>query len=239
MPRTHYKVWSVGAPVGQGITGAMRIGIATIAKTSSAQFPRAVANELICNHLARTLMLPCPPGALIEHAQLLYFAALDFNVRGQSLPPANPILIVHQNPELAWGIILFDVLIMNEDRHTSNISHDRPSNDIQIFDHSHALLGPAGLPTPIGFARVNGLSIGNHCLAKNISLPFGFDKWVKRINLIPDYAIEDIVAEAIPTGLPPGDASLYVDALKFRRGCIENLVRSNLVAFPLLPQGAI
>ncbi|MCB9654160.1 MAG: hypothetical protein H6729_08540 [Deltaproteobacteria bacterium] len=49
-----------------------------------------VANELIAEHLARALLLPIPPGFIIEHKGKPHYVSLNFNLSGEDLPPANP-----------------------------------------------------------------------------------------------------------------------------------------------------
>lgn len=129
MPLTAYKVWAVGSPVGIGVTQAINVGLAAIAKKATSTDPYIVSNETICNQIAQILLLPCPPGSLLFRAGEQYFASLNFNIGDLTLPPADPGVIVDLHVELSWGIILFDVLCMNADRHTGNISHDQSTND--------------------------------------------------------------------------------------------------------------
>src|SRR5258708_35918019 len=114
--------------------------MAGIAKKSKANEPHIVGNELVCNMLGRMLLLPCPPGALLENNGEVYFCSLDFNMAGQALPPAPAAIIVSEAPELSWGVTLFDILVMNPDRHPQNISYNLQTKDVTIFDHSHAFL---------------------------------------------------------------------------------------------------
>jgi hypothetical protein len=165
MPVSNYRVYGWGPPVGIGITGAQNVIIAGIAKKSSAQDPYAIANEIICSAIARQLLLPCPPGAMLDKSGEPYFFSLNFNLAGQALPPVDPVVIATQNPRLAWGIILFDSLVMNFDRHKGNIAHDTGTNRIQIFDHERAFLHAGQLDITTTFANAYGkLCIGDHCL---------------------------------------------------------------------------
>src|SRR5438128_655766 len=139
MPATSYKIWAMGAAVGQGAMASLHVGVAGVAKAANAGEPYAVASELICGYLARAVLLPIPPGFIIENAGVKHHVSLNFNLAGQALPPANAAAIVANHPSLAWGIVLFDVWVLNGDRHNGNIAYDQPSNRVQIFDHSHAL----------------------------------------------------------------------------------------------------
>ena len=101
----------------------------------------------------------------MEHGGERYFFSLDFNLAGAALPPIRPVEVCATIADLAWGIILFDVLVMNGDRHRENISYDKPSGRTAIFDHSHAFLGTHGdINTRLSSGK-DTLQIGNHCLA--------------------------------------------------------------------------
>lgn len=165
MSRNVYKIWAMGSPVGLGVTNSVHVGIAGIAKKSSTAFPYIVANEIVCNRIAQALLLPCPPGALTQHNGDTYFFSLDFNLAGMALPPASPISVIAHDPELAWRIILFDILVMNGDRHSQNISFDRTTSTVQIYDHGHAFAGPTGDAEINLLAKSSQLAISNHCLA--------------------------------------------------------------------------
>jgi hypothetical protein len=195
MSASKYKIWAIGAPVDDGVSGSIHAGMATVAKKANANEPNIVINELFCNLLARGLFLPCPPGALMENAGDDYFCSLNFNLAGQSLPPSPIPTVVANCPELCWGILLFDVLVMNPDRHNKNLSYDRTSHRIQIFDHSRAFLP---LKTTIDSAIADNtgtLGFRGHCLKNEISSMDGFDFWVQRIRAMPDYFIEETIRE--------------------------------------------
>jgi hypothetical protein len=159
MPATSYKVWAWGPPVGIGATGACYVGVAGVANKATAAEPFIVANEIFCNSI------------------------LDFNLAGQALPPVTASTIVAAFPRLSWGIILFDMLVMNGDRHGQNIAHDTATQKVQIFDHSHAFLRPQGDIAATLAANDGNLGFGGHCLAQEIDTFDGFDIWNERIKL--------------------------------------------------------
>lgn len=239
MSVTGYKVWAVGSPVGIGVTGAINIGFAAIAKKSTIDEPHIVSNELICNYIARSLLLPCPPGALLSYNDDSYFATLNFNVGGLALPPADPTILTKEQTSLSWGIILFDTLCMNADRHVWNISHNQTTKEVQIFDHTHAFVGTNGNVSTTLADRVDLLSIGRHCLAGEIQGGDGYQMWCDRIKTLPEFFIEGIIADAWDVGILPAYKNQCVDSLLKRRNRIENLIQDNLGSFPNLPHGAI
>lgn len=239
MSRNLYKLWSFGPAVGIGVTGAMNVAMSGIAKKATASQAFVVSNEVVCNGLARALLLPCPPGALLEKDNEIYFFSLDFNLAGHALPPVVPAAVVRQNPSLAWGITLFDAFVMNADRHVSNMSHDRITHSIQIFDHSHAFLGSGGDLVSNLERRRTAISIGSHCLAPELNSSSGFAGWCARIKAVPDFYIDGIVDAACDVGIPSEHKALCSDVLKYRRDNIDELVRANSANFPKLPAGAI
>lgn len=238
MPATSYKVWAWGPPIGIGATGACYVGIAGVAKKATAAQPYIVANEIFCNSMARILLLPCPPGATLDKAGEPYFFSLDFNLAGQALPPASASAIVALDPRLAWGIILFDMLVMNDDRHSMNISHDTAAQKVQIFDHSHAFLRPQGDISATLAANDGNICIGGHCLAQEINTFDGFDIWNERIKQIPDYFIEGLVEACSLVGLPDAHKNVCTDFMKKRRSELEDILDNNLASFPKLPKVA-
>jgi hypothetical protein len=141
MPATKYKLIAVGPQAAASATAPVHVHLAGIAKKATSGQPYIVANELVCGRIAGALLLPCPPGALMQKDVDTYFFSLDFNIAGETLPPVSASALVAKNPRLAWGIIVFDAFVMNGDRHPGNIAHDTSTDKIQIFDHSHAFVG--------------------------------------------------------------------------------------------------
>lgn len=236
MPASKYKIWAVGAALQDGVSDSIHVGMASVAKKANQAEPNIVINELICNQLARAIFLPCPPGALIENAGADYFCSLNFNLSGQSLPPSPIGVVLANHPALCWGIIMFDVLIMNPDRHNRNLSYDRVTDRVQIFDHSRAFLP---LQTTIDAAiaqNSNGLGFQMHCLKNEIATMDGHDFWAARINAIPDYFIEEAVSEICAIGFPSDKKALTIDFLKQRRSNIASIIKNNIASFPKLPK---
>lgn len=235
MPSTLYKVWAWGPEVSSGVTDARHLGITTVAKKSSEHSPYIVANELVCNAIARCLFLPCPPGALVEKDGEPWFASLNFNLAGQALPPADARAVATTFPRLSWGIILFDAFMMNADRHDENISYDTTSQTVQIFDHSHAFVQDGGDITQFLTDNVDNIHIHAHCLAQEITERDGFDFWLDRIGQIPDYFIEEAIGAATAVGLPMERRDDCVDFFKRRRTDLGRIVRNHMGHFPELP----
>jgi hypothetical protein len=236
MPATNYKVWAWGSPTKLGATDSCHVGIAGVAKKATPATPYIVANEIFCNSIAKILLLPCPPGATLDKSGEPYFFSLDFNLAGMALPPVSAAAIVALDPRLSWGIILFDMLVMNGDRHGQNIAHDTATQKVQIFDHSHAFLRPQGDIAATLAANEGNLCIGSHCLAPEINTFDGFDIWNERIKQIPDYFIEGLVEACSLVGLPDAHKNACTDFMKKRRYELEDILNKNLASFPKLPK---
>jgi hypothetical protein len=169
-----------------------------------------------------------------------YFFSLNFNLAEQSLPPADADEIVRTDPRLAWGIILFDCLIMNPDRHTGNIYHDNSTNRVQIFDHERAFMqsGRTNVTDILNDLNEN-LGIGGHCLAQKITDIDGQEMWLERISKIPDFFIEEVIESATRVGLPKGSKSDCIDFMKNRRSKIETLMQKQANLFPNIRRNEI
>jgi hypothetical protein len=235
LPASKYKVWAWGAPLGQGATGSVYVGLSAVAKKATAGAPHIVGNELACNIIARMLLLPCPPGALLQKNGDVYFCSLDFNTAGHALPPIDPAVVVGELPELSWGVTLFDVLIMNSDRHRQNISFDTTTKEVTIFDHSHAFMTPNGDVDATLGANKGHLAIGGHCLAAELNTWNGFAAWIDKVKLLPDYCLEGAVDAACKIGIPQGKKVPIYDFLRARRDALDAIVTNNKASFPKLP----
>lgn len=236
MSASRYKIWAVGQPVGDGVSGSIHVGIAAIAKKANTAEPNIVINELLCNLLARSLFLPCPPGALLDNSGETYFCSLNFNLAGQSLPPTPIPTVIAEFPELCWGILLFDILVMNPDRHDRNLSYDRSTKQIQIFDHSRAFLTLKETIESRIADNTGKLGFSGHCLKPEINTMDGFDHWAKRTKSIPDYVIEETVTAVCELGFPKDKRAIAVEFFKNRRNNIDSIVLNNLGEFPKLPK---
>lgn len=72
MPAAKYRVIAVGPQIAQTATAPVYVSIAGVGKKALPGQPYIVSNELICSSIARALLLPCPPGALMESGNSTY-----------------------------------------------------------------------------------------------------------------------------------------------------------------------
>ncbi len=191
--------------------------------------PFVVINELVCWHLAQALLLPIPPGFLIEHDAVPHYVSLNFNLAGEELPPADAADVVAADPALACGIVAFDAWLLNADRHPGNIAHDAATGRVQIFDHANAFLGKGRAHLEV---LKGSLDISNHCLVRELRTPAGFSHWLPRMAAIPRYYIEDVVRSTMELGLSADDAGFCIDVLETRRRALPEMLRRSRDAFP-------
>lgn len=191
--------------------------------------------------------LPVPPGAIVHapgNALAEYwFASLDFNLTGHSLPPVDVDDCVAQLPDLSTGLLLFDILVANCDRHAGNFAVDflaAGDPQMSVFDHGHALFGFIDgqgaqrltvLRDRLG-ASGGSVTTGNrHCLLDVLNTSDHFVKWLDRIAALPDFFIEDRCRAALGLGIGDSEASAAIDFLKFRRDNLRAVLNNHRPEF--------
>ncbi len=178
------------------------------------------------------------------------FASLDFNLTGVALPPVDPFQCAGTFPDLSAGLLLFDILVANCDRHRGNLSADLLAKPPQmnVFDHSHALFGfHAGQ----GEARLGelrdrlGVSGGSHthgnrhCLLDVLTTADYFAKWIDRIAKIPDFFLEDACGDVVGLGITDTEAKAGVDFLKHRRDDLRRIIETGKAEFRGISQWSL
>ncbi len=251
MPLGAYRIAAVGAQVGIGVAGSVNLSVGAVGKGNGPNAEYCIANELICGEIGRFLRLPIPPGGIVTsaHHPALY-ASLDFNLAGVALPPVNPAQCFNLLPRPATGLLLFDILIANSDRHAGNLSLNTAINPPQmnIFDHSHALLGHQhGLGEQRVHALAGHLAVtggpwtgGNrHCLLDVVSVDQHFSLWIDRITALPDFLIEEICEDARPFGITAAESLAVQTFLKDRRNTFTALIQNHQADFPAIQNWSI
>jgi hypothetical protein len=239
------RVTWIGEPIGAGVTDGRLASVPVVLKTNCIAAPYCIANELVCGGIGRFLGLPIPAGAVCHSnspSHQLGYVSLNINLLGDTLPPVNVTLCAKQLPDLSTGVLLFDVLIGNADRHGRNLSVDwnvKPPV-MSIFDHGHALFGKdAGqavhrlemLRNRLGISGGSRTRGNRHCMLDQIDSDTYFGLWFERIHQIPGYVIDDL-CDQIPTlGCKPDEAKAAAEFLKYRRTNIESIVLANKAEF--------
>jgi hypothetical protein len=144
------------------------------------------------------------------------------------------------------GIVLFDILIANGDRHRGNLNLDNSQNPprLTVFDHSHALFGSvngSGHSRLITLGDKLGINDGNrHCLLDAIKNDSHFREWLGRISSLPNYLIDGACDATVPLGMITAlEARTAKDFLKRRKNEIETLISANKVEFTSISQWSL
>lgn len=237
-----YSTLKIGAAVGKGALQSRHGELHAIMKNSEV-LKYCVPNEFICAEIGRFLGLPVPPCGLMYiqgHVPEHWFASLNFNLTATNLPPVDPGMCVKEVEDEVTGLVLFDVLIANDDRHRDNLYLDTSQKPprLSIFDHSHALFGAKNGE---GQKRLNDqkdkLAVGTHCLLEHLSSNKFFRKWYDRINGLPKYLIDDACDSTVPLGMiSAAEAEAAKVFLTHRKASIEELVKANKPEFKGIQQ---
>lgn len=199
--RIMHRLLAVGDQTGIGVTKVRTSTVLAYVKPVAGYI---AANEIICGEIARFLRLPVPVFGLAHtgvRGQPTLFCSLSFNFSNEDLPPVQADQVIALAPELSAGILVFDALVGNTDRHTGNLAMDvRPGNppSILVYDHSHALFGPrhgAGIARLAALRdrlalNLDGKTGGNiHCLAEYFTDAALFLRWFDRVESLPQWWI--------------------------------------------------
>lgn len=237
-----FRIVAVGRQVGIGVADSHYITVSAVAKQNSANAPYCMPNELICAEIAQFLRLPVPSFAIVRESDPKaepWFASLDFNLTSTSLPPIDPAQCMASLPDLSMGLLLFDILVTNSDRHRGNLAVDMSVTPprMTIYDHSHAFLGRIGgqamqrltdMRDRLGVTGDPLHTSGNrHCLLDLVTTTAHFDKWADRIGIIPDFLIDEICQDAIELGISDNEAFAAGQTLKYRRDNFRQIVKNH------------
>lgn len=238
-----YRITQLNTAQRGGANQPVDAEIRGIAKTNDLG-PFTIANEIVAARVGQALGLPIPAGVIAEHERTLYYLSLDVSREGKTLPPVLPDVFVADEPLLAAGSLVFDILIANNDRNAGNIARDEAFDPprVSLFDHGHALLGTA--PAPIGEARLNAargelgcdglVTPGNRQLFIDlVSRDRDLLHWVERVEELPAYVIDDACQEAAaaPINLDTAGARALSAWLTDRAASIREIISTHQAEF--------
>lgn len=255
----YVRVWH--GPVGTGVSGTRYVELFGYAKVSEPDDnPYVVVNELVAARIGALIGLPVPPGMLIPTPAPAIGAGwvtMSFLNAPGALPPVNAGKAVAALPNVAAGVVVFDILIANSDRHGGNLAltagpvlaagGPAPGDRLEVFDHSHALVR-FGHPTVADYLSsitdklvIDGalLPESNRCvLLDHVASVQGILAWCQRLRtILSDAAIDEICEEAamVTPAFTSTDAAALADFLKHRRDTIEDLARAAKDEFKAIP----
>lgn len=206
-----------------------------------------MANEWIAGNIAQFLRLPIPPFNFLSKRSVNKTAMFcSYNFAGDSKPSdVDPQVLYSKYPDKCVGIVLFDILVLNCDRHGGNLKVDKPEDPkrFYIFDHERALFyiqkkrGTERLESRknrLGISDGNASSDTWHCLIEFIDSPGLIGEWCGKIRQIPDWFIDDICKDVQGLGILKAETEAVSKFLKDRRDALGELILDNRDRFPLV-----
>jgi hypothetical protein len=231
-------------PVAQGVSDTWYVELRGYAKVASADVPYCVANEYVCGRIGQLLGLPIPPGGVIQPQtddQGAAWVTLNFSPKSEPLPPVDPEAVVAAASDLAAGVVVFDVFIGNTDRHAGNLAFLPSQKRLDVFDHSHALMGvrqgriqhrleELRTMTGLSGAAIDGVSSNRHCLLDHVSDAPALLGWAEELQaVVSDRFLQRICAEvaALNVGATAEEAMHVEEFLGERRADLKRLLYTN------------
>ena len=238
-----------------GVNDAYSVRGNFVARENNPGSPYLIPNEIISGNVAQFLKLPIPPFGLMRQigahkGYKTMFASMRFTRRDSEPDDFAPEACFECMPDLCTGIILFDILIANEDRHSQNIqtnSATRPTI-IRIIDHDRSLLGVfkrnglQRLKKLEGRLGISGGAVtgGNrHCLIDHVTTTEHFSKWLTRIEAIPDWFIEETCLNITKFGATLHELAEVAQFLKNRKRSIHKIINDNISEFTRISERSL
>lgn len=248
------RIIAWGKPLGDGITNARYATVEGVAKVNNPGHPYVVANEYVAGEIGHFLGLPLPPSFVTRAADNTpLFLSVNFNPRGDDLPPVIPAMVARSHPDIAVGTLVYDMLIANSDRHNRNLVFDMTSAQIAIFDHSHALFGylPAQGEQRLdnllthshmgicAFPEPGGHDGNRHCLLDQVSDTRALMTWIDKVEQIPDYFLNRISADTVKLGVTQAEADTLRRYLNQRKASLRGIIAAQQSEFRKVTQWGI
>lgn len=219
-----------------GVNESFHVKTRHVGKRNTAEHPYLIANEWIAAEIAWFLRLPVAPHALMmkRDRRTRMFVSLNFDRETRPRDVDAPILWKAKR-DLCVGILMFDVLIANVDRHEGNIKADKPDNpsEVHILDHERSLFY---CMAKHGTRRLRNYwddpGIYNHCIADCADTCDGFGPWARRIGLIPEDFIDEVCEDVREVGITDRECERVKDFIKHRRDELDAIVLGNKGLFP-------
>jgi hypothetical protein len=209
--------------------------------------PYVVAQEYICAELASLIRLPLPPHFIARDPRNgeMLFCSMNLTIGGGTPPPLDePARAVSEELDLCTGLIMFDIWMMNTDRHLQNVSFQtaRPPQRLGIFDHSHTLFFyPDWSSRFKDKLAIEGAAPGSnrHVLLDHLDRLDYFPKWLKRVKGVHDDYLREVLENAGELGLPDFIARQAFTFLRARRDGLTDLIDHNQGEFTGIHQWGI
>lgn len=215
-----------------------------VGKSQWLESPYLIANEWIAGQITQFLCLPVPPFAVVQKKSLATAMFTSYSFEGDSTPDdVDPQILYERFPFECTGIVLFDILIANCDRHGGNLKVDKPGapRDFYLIDHERALFyiyKGEGIKRLKSREKRLGVTDGSesrdewHCLVELLDSVDHITCWVKRVQDIPDWFIDEICDAMWKVSVSKQECAAVKEFLKRRRDSIGELIVANEKRFP-------
>lgn len=195
--------------------------------------PYCIPNELICAKIGTFLGLPIPAHAITYFENEPFFSSLNFNPTDAKPPHIEPAICAEKFPWLCTGILFFDILVANNDRHDENLAVDSIGNPKQliVYDHEQALFASVGVSrlheVRERLAITGSPQTGGNpcCFLASLKTVEYFTEWRGRIADIPDWFIKDACTAAVGLGISASDAREAQEFLTYRKNRLTEIIK--------------
>lgn len=227
----------------KGINDAWWVTTESYCKRNSDESPYLIPNEWICGRIAQFLCIPIAPFSILKpFRRSPMFASLGMTSARAEPADARSFECMAAFPHLCAGVLLFDILVANCDRHPGNIKVDNPATPkwMRIIDHERALLG---FHAKDGVNRLNemwdrlGVTAGpvsggnRHIFLDATHNSEIIWEWVNKISQLPDWYIRETCEFVVGSGINKNECKHTIDFLRYRRDKIETLVADHKAEF--------
>jgi hypothetical protein len=221
---------------------------AAVGKAQWNESPYLLANEWISAQIAQALRLPVPSFAIVQKKTPQSRMFISYDYEGDTSPDdVEPDLFYRACPFEATGVVVFDILVSNCDRHAGNLKVDRPSapRSFYLIDHERALFyiykgeGLRRLKSREDRLGVTDSSDSKdewHCLVELIDSVEHLKAWASRVEQIPDWFIDEICEEVRGISISKTECEAVRSFLKARKKKFAKLIFDHKDRFPLVPK---
>lgn len=206
-----------------GASGAKHFHVHFVGKTDTSDFPYTVFNEKVAGEIGRVMGLPCPEVLIEPFNDRHYFFShwQEISKSGMELPPQTATerqTAMAKQLDIMHGMLVFDLYIANNDRKADNIKC-RSDGTLSLIDHANALLyyKRSSRSAPHGIDRLEEVSKDirkmfeddrHHHFMHLLPEKDALEKWITRMQAVPDHFIGAIVRGCPDTGQITSDWKL-------------------------------
>jgi len=210
--------------IGLGISH-VDLAIWTVAK-HTIRNPYMAFNEALSFELGRMIGIPIVSGFVISgltvknneeiNASSLFWASISI---GEDLPPAEGHDVLVGSPDNAYGLVVFDAWILNNDRNEGNLTYDNSSKSLLAFDHEQAICNTLG-PGNLRDNRKSLKCLETHAVAYCLTNLYPLVAWLEKV--------QEIAPEAIWIAVK-NHSDLLPDKTEFEEIANELIIRQKLL----------